>query len=631
MTDSADKIKVSEGILSEVKLVSLIGDVETSRIINKKTIRTIQLADSFVDVGDFEDAIKLCEESIESFPYYHTAYLVLARACFAKGQTERGTQILEDFIIKHPSHVKAHKWLGDLMMSQGDLRRASSHYRIALRSDPINKELIQTLLDMRSEMGKEGRAGTVKAEPVAEVDTPTAEAASEETVVGTPPSEVASDSAEIEKPPVEEKSTELERELKSKDMGELLFDSPIQEQISSDRTDEVESPPAQEEVPETVPESAPQAVETSGNIPSELASDLESKGLHPAYVDEAGLLYFYEDEDLTFEQYKYRNDLISAGKAAVMERRTLDQKIAVARGEEPPSVEAEPVPTLEEVTPAVVEPEAAVADEAVVEGPSDDDQVTLLDELEMSYRDYLDMLTEEEELLAAVFPADEETFAEAPTVLQQILGEEGADDEPIRYSAYVQGLTDEAEKSDALLDDDVEISFADYMNSLEANGELIDFHTYQLVGDPSEWADLDGLADEPKISYGEYMSGLGQDEERDEATLEVVGDRAEVAVVEEPKVEEEVSTGADAKVTMPEEIAEEVTGEPEEEAMPAQAVVFDEEPSLELVDKYAVFGQYGSAFRVCKALKQKNPTDAKIERKILELKKLYIWSTQLVG
>jgi len=53
--------------------------------------------------------------------------------------------------------------------------------------------------------------------------------------------------------------------------------------------------------------------------------------------------------------------------------------------------------------------------------------------------------------------------------------------------------------------------------------------------------------------------------------------------------------------------------------------------SIELVENYVAAGQFGTAYKVCKLLKQKTPSDAKIDRKMLELKRLYLWSTQLAG
>jgi len=52
---------------------------------------------------------------------------------------------------------------------------------------------------------------------------------------------------------------------------------------------------------------------------------------------------------------------------------------------------------------------------------------------------------------------------------------------------------------------------------------------------------------------------------------------------------------------------------------------------MEMVEKFAQAGQFGMSYKVCKMLKMKNPTDAKVDRKVLELKRLYLWSSQLVG
>lgn len=84
-------------------------------------------------------------------------------------------------------------------------------------------------------------------------------------------------------------------------------------------------------------------------------------------------------------------------------------------------------------------------------------------------------------------------------------------------------------------------------------------------------------------------------------------------------------------------VLSQATAETTEETEEGYGETFEEEEvnpqdaTPELVEKLAARGQFGTAYKVCKMLKVKNPTDAKVDRKILELKRLYVWSSQMVG
>ena len=660
----------NQEILAEVNLISQIQQIETRLATEPDSIRFAQLADAYLGIGDFDHAISLCEKGLVTHPQYDTGTLVLAKSYYLSGNKIKAREILQDFLITHPASLAGHKLLGDLSLEEDDVAGTVSHYRIALRFDPINRQIIQTLVDLKDKYQK------IK-------DSKTSDDEEEEVKTVVKKSEPIPPEKPIEKaqPVAEEKSVQMKEDSK---LDSFIEDAiqPVEDKMAFKPIDTkpVKTEPIAAKTPETP-----------------MVDDMRNE-FHPAYTNEHGIMYFYDDDEVSFEQYKKRLDLQKAGKALILERAQLDQKLA-EKGikTKAQASEAEVVfPTADmDITTAgfeidkkqKAEPKKTTTfEEHIDESMAKEEEELLsaaeqeaaLSEIEISYKDYLDILTSEDELLEALFQEEHEAGLEdekedkATRILASALKQEEdissetlAEDLPIAYLDYVQSLEDDTDIEEASFvvravseqDDDL-VNFNDFSSYLNDSDDTIDFNAFAMM---SEAEGITLWDEEPTLDYNSYIASA-TDVEKTAAlfdTIEPITEHVEPPkeIVQEPVIEEKAEA-----LKIVEEKIDEIPAEqpvmkaeavkPKEETRPAAQPEINEEPegeteefeeeeveeeinpqdaTPELVEKLASRGQYGSAYKVCKMLKVKNPTDAKVDRKILELKRLYVWSSQMVG
>lgn len=718
-----------EAISNEILMMLNIADIETKMAADPNHCRFAQLADAYLATGEIDEAIRLCESGREKFPHYGTAALVLSDAYRQKGDRQKAATVLQEFLNTHPASLIAHKMMGDIALEEGNLRKSVKHFRIALRLDPVNRDLIQRFVEVRDEFHKV--KDTLPAEDdesddakpvIAKTALPekTYDRVLDE-VLEMPASfkESALDAQE-KKTLMEEPSSEpftMEPEPVAETPGPVFTESafpaePAEEKIITKETQDILS---DDEAEPVIRKTAKPA-----------AGDM-----NPVFVDEKGVMYFYEDDEVSFDQYKKRFDLQKQGKAKIMNRARLDERLALmgitasakteltdnerlARSVDDAFAQFTPEPAAE--TETLTESGASTEETSVESdeestilqpaGQTDEfEEETAFEDIEMSYKDYLDILTEEEDLLEALMgegPQEPVTEEIATDLVSKLIGapeaEESApaetEEEPVTYAAYFSSLTDPGDINAATFAEtpapDTEeeqriMSLAEFAEELDFQDELIDFQTYQLLS-PADSIDEFFTAKEepaesaePVISYGDFLDSLETEDDRQEAMLDELKEEPitafepaaeteaapaveSVAETTEPEIVPEMLQPAD---TVTEAVIEEISApvietpaepaviserkeEPLRETAVAEAVAeaeteeteeeFDIEEeidprkaSLELVDQLAQFGQFGAAYKVCKMLKLKNPTDAKVDRKILELKRLYLWSSQLVG
>lgn len=701
-------------ILAEINLISQIQQIETKLAVDKNSIRFAQLADAYIGIGEFDEAIRICEEGMKTYPFYDTASLVMAKAYYRRGNKPKAREILEHFLMVHPGNLRAHKFLGDLALEADDVKTAVARYRTALRMDPINRQIIQALIDLKDQYqklkdgGDDEESDEVKVAPRPAAAETTKTAAikvpikTETKPEPTPQTQVK----ETPKPVAQTKAPPSEAEM---------FFTPIDKTLAEIKQPKTDLEPVEEKTVKEISKPKEQLAETKTvqKIP-----DIDLKGLIPAHVDKNGVMYFREEDEVSFDQYKLRHELEKAGKAVILEHAAMEAKLAELGAAKAKAIIEETIkkpetkkptvktdetklvideaPPKKKKTEPVVEPEPfETADD--VEALSAEEQEAALDEVEMSYKDYLDILTDESALMEAIF-SDEEIREESDEIEAPVIAKTtsaaslvekltaGVDDDvPVSYLAYKKSLSDAALIGEASFeaDDDTPISLADYARSPDSDDELLDFATYRMISGDGAFDEVEPVdADEKPISYRDYFAGLSAADAVDEARLEAPAKKGtkpetkketkakesakEIAVkevkteavqevstkiIDETKVTESIVTAkvekAEVKpaITTVEEkpVAKPVVAvqtKPVEEMVAtdeAEEGSFDEmeadleNATMEMVDQLASRGQFGSAYQACKILKQKNPTDAKIERKILELKRLYLWSSQTVG
>ncbi len=668
----------NQEILAEINLISQIQQIETRLAVDPESLRFAQLADAYLGIGDFDHAIALCEKGMQKHPNYDTGTLVLARSYYLSGNKMKAREVLQNFLTTNPASLAGHKLLGDLALEEDDVNGTVSHYRIALRFDPINRQIIQTLVDLKdkyqklkeSKSGDEEEEAEVKSIPKAVIPKPVAEK---------PAEKIQPEILETAKPKTEA--------VKEESRLENFIEDAIQP--AEDKFAFKEPQPKS-----AVSESSVISEEVKPVVQQTVASEFS-----PAYTDEKGVMYFYDDDEVSFDQYKKRLELQKAGKALIIERALLDQKL-IEKGVKSAAKESKSEDVFTQMESAFETDTKTGLSEPVAETRpakepaqftsfedhinesmareeeellSEAEQEAALSELEISYKDYLDILTSEDDLLEALFQEETKTGMEeaedkVSRILKSALGEEAPapsdTDQPLAYLDYLQSLEDESDIAEASfaeetpLDDGEPIGFGEFSAYLDNADEAIDFETYAVilraegVSSDSLW-EMKSVAEGPGLKYDEYMASVSE-LEKAEAAFETIkeakpSEKPIQQAAAEPVIEEMVTeikteerpvakiepyeqkpklTPVAAQVTeevAEEDIAEEIIEETTEEEINPQ------EATPELVEKLASRGQFGTAYKVCKMLKVKNPTDAKVDRKILELKRLYVWSSQMVG
>lgn len=109
------------------------------------------LADAYRKSGDVEKAIELCEKGLEGYPDYASAHVILGKCFYDKGATERSRAEFERVTEIDPENMVALKFMGDILMSEGDRDGSISYYRKILAIDPTNEEVSEKLKGLENE------------------------------------------------------------------------------------------------------------------------------------------------------------------------------------------------------------------------------------------------------------------------------------------------------------------------------------------------------------------------------------------------------------------------------------------------------------------------------------------------
>ena len=151
---------MSEELKAEIKLLQERYDrAPESRIF-------APLADAYRKNGDVDEAIELCDKGLESYPDYASAHVILGKCFYDKGATERSRAEFERVIEIDSENMVALKFMGDILMAEGDRDESTSFYRRILAIDPTNEEVSGKLKGLENEFREReidlGNADTVK-------------------------------------------------------------------------------------------------------------------------------------------------------------------------------------------------------------------------------------------------------------------------------------------------------------------------------------------------------------------------------------------------------------------------------------------------------------------------------------
>jgi tetratricopeptide (TPR) repeat protein len=132
------------------------------------------LANEYRKIGDFEQAIFICQEFLPQQPGHMSGHIVYGQALFESGKHDEARSVFETALALDPENLIALRHLGDIARALGDTETARAWYRRVLESDPRNEEIagILTALDADSTFAPPPAAASPTAAPEATSSAP---------------------------------------------------------------------------------------------------------------------------------------------------------------------------------------------------------------------------------------------------------------------------------------------------------------------------------------------------------------------------------------------------------------------------------------------------------------------------
>lgn len=93
------------------------------------------------------------DNSASSEPSAHQLFKTGQKAIYAQ-QWDRGIRFMERVIAKQPKNADAHNYLGFAYRKKGDIKRAASFYKVALRLSPNHKGALEYQGEMFLKLGQ---------------------------------------------------------------------------------------------------------------------------------------------------------------------------------------------------------------------------------------------------------------------------------------------------------------------------------------------------------------------------------------------------------------------------------------------------------------------------------------------
>jgi tetratricopeptide (TPR) repeat protein len=109
------------------------------------------LANEYRKIGDFEQAIFICQEFLPQQPGHMSGHIVYGQALFESGRHDEARSVFETALALDPENLIALRHLGDIARAHGDTETARAWYRRVLESDPRNDEIAGILTSLESD------------------------------------------------------------------------------------------------------------------------------------------------------------------------------------------------------------------------------------------------------------------------------------------------------------------------------------------------------------------------------------------------------------------------------------------------------------------------------------------------
>src|SRR4051812_46540643 len=125
------------------------------------------LANEYRKVGDFDQAIFICQEYLPQQPGHMSGHIVFGQALFEAKRLPEAKTVFETALSLDPENLIALRHLADISRDLGDTTAARGWYERVLQADPRNEEVVAIVAQL-------GSSGT--AVPPAPAAAPTGEA-----------------------------------------------------------------------------------------------------------------------------------------------------------------------------------------------------------------------------------------------------------------------------------------------------------------------------------------------------------------------------------------------------------------------------------------------------------------------
>src|SRR5205823_1993500 len=113
------------------------------------------LANEYRKIGDFEQAIFICEEFLPQQPGHMSGHIVYGQALFEAGRNSEARTVFETALGLDPENLIALRHLGDIARGQADRAAARSWYIRVLDADPRNEEIQGLIASIDAETAPE--------------------------------------------------------------------------------------------------------------------------------------------------------------------------------------------------------------------------------------------------------------------------------------------------------------------------------------------------------------------------------------------------------------------------------------------------------------------------------------------
>src|SRR3954465_4937166 len=123
------------------------------------------LANEYRKVGDFDQAIFICQEYLPQQPGHMSGHIVLGQALFEAKRLPEARPVFETALTLDPENLIALRHLADISRDLGEVAVARGWYERVLQADPRNEEIAAIM----SSMGAGAAAPTVAAAPTADI------------------------------------------------------------------------------------------------------------------------------------------------------------------------------------------------------------------------------------------------------------------------------------------------------------------------------------------------------------------------------------------------------------------------------------------------------------------------------